>query len=371
MHIFRSIAVLICIGCLIPGILLTGCSDDDDKGTQPATGSWAWRPLGTGVNSYIYAMQGYNGKLYVGGKFTEAGGASANYVAAWNDSTWEALGDGTSWPVYAMTLYDGKLIIGGSFGSAGGIVVNKVAAWDGDSWSALGNGLEGNYWIKDLCVLRDSLFAVGLLYVGSDSTQFVAAYDGSTWGMIESGAPGEVREVCVHDNKLVVGGIDIVESSYVPFVKAMVGGQWYDYTSNSLPGDLHDLIVFDGYPYMGGTSTYPVKYFSVSWRDVGTDPFTTEGNVEVAKVRALCEFNGKLLAAGRFTSIGETSTKYIASWDGSSWAPLGDNGNSCYNPYCLTVWNNRLYLSGSFSNFDGPVFNYIAEWSYREDEEVN
>ena len=32
--------------------------------------------------------------LYAGGYFTTAGGAAANYIAAWNGSSWRALGSG-------------------------------------------------------------------------------------------------------------------------------------------------------------------------------------------------------------------------------------------------------------------------------------
>ena len=40
-------------------------------------------------------------------------------------------------------------------------------------------------------------------------------------------------------------------------------------------------------------------------------------------VYALTVYDGKLIAGGYFTTAGDVSANRIASWDGSSWSPLG------------------------------------------------
>ncbi|MGA0172059.1 MAG: hypothetical protein ACO3NL_00260, partial [Phycisphaerales bacterium] len=52
--------------------------------------------LQNGVDGQVYALATLDGKLYVGGWFTTAGEARANYVAAWDPatSTWSSLGTG-------------------------------------------------------------------------------------------------------------------------------------------------------------------------------------------------------------------------------------------------------------------------------------
>ncbi|HZM78805.1 MAG TPA: hypothetical protein VFC19_24010 [Candidatus Limnocylindrales bacterium] len=80
------------------------------------------------------------GKLFAGGRFGQAGGITANNIAAWNGAVpeWSALvgpnGEGTDSQVIAMTLYQGKLVAGGTFLNAGGEVVSGVATWNGTDW---------------------------------------------------------------------------------------------------------------------------------------------------------------------------------------------------------------------------------------------
>src|SRR5256885_9677981 len=47
-----------------------------------------WTPLGSGLNNAVYALAGSSTNLYVGGKFTAAGGVTANRVAKWDGRAW-------------------------------------------------------------------------------------------------------------------------------------------------------------------------------------------------------------------------------------------------------------------------------------------
>jgi hypothetical protein len=44
----------------------------------------------------------YNGELYIGGDFTNAGGIVVSNIAKWNGTTWSALGTGVNDKVYAL-----------------------------------------------------------------------------------------------------------------------------------------------------------------------------------------------------------------------------------------------------------------------------
>jgi len=55
-------------------LLAGGCSDD--KPTEPVPVS-SWSPLGSGLNSSVFALTVYDNKLIAGGRFTTAGGESA------------------------------------------------------------------------------------------------------------------------------------------------------------------------------------------------------------------------------------------------------------------------------------------------------
>src|SRR5947209_9254476 len=88
------------------------------------------------------------GGVYVGGKFTSAGGQIATNISRWNRdaSQWSSLGSGTSNGVndlvQAITVIGSDLYVGGQFTTSGGISTNHISRWDtsGSQWHPLGSG---------------------------------------------------------------------------------------------------------------------------------------------------------------------------------------------------------------------------------------
>ena len=76
--------------------------------------------------------------------------------------------------VKALTVYDGKLIAGGRFTSAGGQTANYIAQWDGLLWQAIGSGF--NSRTEALLVNEDQLIAGGFLNAGGDDAARVARW---------------------------------------------------------------------------------------------------------------------------------------------------------------------------------------------------
>ena len=61
---------------------------------DPTFSDASWVSMGgiAGINGNVYAtVTDSSGQLYIGGTFTEAGEAVANYIAQWNGSSWSAL----------------------------------------------------------------------------------------------------------------------------------------------------------------------------------------------------------------------------------------------------------------------------------------
>ena len=114
----------------------------------------SWHPLGSGMNSSVYALTyGPDGSLYAGGDFTTAGGVAANYIARWDAATssWHSLGSGMNSSVRALAVGpDGSLYAGGGFTTAGGVAANAIARWDAatSSWHPLGSGMGGYYSLR-------------------------------------------------------------------------------------------------------------------------------------------------------------------------------------------------------------------------------
>ena len=58
--------------------------------------------------------------------------------------------DGTTDHVNALAFGpDGSLYAGGKFTTAGGVTANHIARWDGSDWHPLGSGIEGR--LLELC----------------------------------------------------------------------------------------------------------------------------------------------------------------------------------------------------------------------------
>src|SRR5260370_13272112 len=93
----------------------------------PACGTPDWDPqfgLPNGTNGTVSALAVLGNAIYVGGSFTAAGNAVANYVAKFDTSThtWSALsqgnGNGVNKDVNALAVSGNNLFVGGCFTTA-------------------------------------------------------------------------------------------------------------------------------------------------------------------------------------------------------------------------------------------------------------
>ncbi len=132
------------------------------SGGQYDTGTWY--PLGSGVSGSVEALAVSGSDVYVGGCFTEAGGSPANKIARWDGGSWHSLGSGVeeeySWDwVGAIAVSGPDIYVGGRFTQAGGSPANRIARWDGGSWHPLGSGV--NHWVTALAVSGPDVYVGG------------------------------------------------------------------------------------------------------------------------------------------------------------------------------------------------------------------
>ncbi|MGY6630067.1 MAG: hypothetical protein ACXIUL_03575, partial [Wenzhouxiangella sp.] len=194
------------------------------------TGS-QWEAIGSGggngVNAEVRALTFYGGDLYVGGFFTEAnvGGATvaANRVARWDGDVWTSVGsaggNGVDDEVRVFAVFDGRLYIGGGFTQANvgaAITANRLVSWDGSDWAVLGsgagNGLNNDVWA--LLPTTDDLYVGGAFVqanVGAGITaRRIARWDGTAWhGLGSNGGNGvnsDVRALAISGNNLYAAG---------------------------------------------------------------------------------------------------------------------------------------------------------------------
>ncbi|WP_298401644.1 hypothetical protein [uncultured Chloroflexus sp.] len=150
-----------------------------------------------------------SGNLYVGGNFsTVVGQPLAQYVAVWRGSSWAALGGASSsaldWGVSALAVApDGKVYVGGGFTNAGGnAAADYVAVWNPATgqWSALGSNGSGdgalNSGVSALVVAPDGKVYVGGWFTnagGNAAADYVAVWNPATgqWSALGSNGSGD------------------------------------------------------------------------------------------------------------------------------------------------------------------------------------
>ncbi|MGA2751360.1 MAG: hypothetical protein ABSG59_21545, partial [Verrucomicrobiota bacterium] len=285
-------------------------------GGVPGTDGW--------VNASVVDA---SGNLYIGGQFTVAGDAVANYVAKWNGTNWSALGsgvDGANYPsVYALAVSGGTLYAGGDFTTAGGIAATNIAQWNGSNWSSLGSGVSGGGGrpgVFALAVSGGTLYAGGgFTTAGGSPANYIAQWNGTNWSALGSGMDGanypSVYALAVSRSRLYAGG---------------------------------------AFTTAGGIAATNIAQWNGSnWSALGSG---LNG-----QVGALAVYGGTLYAGGGFSSTGDYSLLLndIAQWNGSSWSALGSGLNGGVS--ALAVSGGTLYAGGSFTTAGGIAANRIAQ----------
>jgi hypothetical protein len=243
-------------------------------------GRWdgvTWHPLGTGVDndvSAIYVRQEETGGppvVYVGGRFTQAGGQPVNRIARWDGATWSNLGLGCNERVASLAVFDDgsgpALYAAGSFTTAGGIVVRKVARWNfqTETWSALGQGLSGGGFGWSLAVFPPQPDPNAALYlsgyfseVDGQPIRDIARWDGQSWSAADNG-------LYRIDDDAYVMQLRVLDDGHGPALYATVltgnggylqkweGVSWARYEPT--PGSIWSVEVYDGQLHVGGSHT--------------------------------------------------------------------------------------------------------------------
>ncbi|MDP1624062.1 MAG: T9SS type A sorting domain-containing protein [Bacteroidales bacterium] len=96
---------------------------------------------------------------------------------------------------------------------------------------------------------------------------------------------------------------------------------------------------------------------SQDWSALGDGTGTNQ------KVIAMESFQGKLIVGGSFILAGGQVVNRIASWDGSSWQPMGTGFDD--EVRAMAVYNGDLYAAGRFNNDGSGTVPYagIAKWN--------
>ena len=338
---------------------------DKDGNWCKWTGS-AYESLITGLNGQVYCMaEGPDGKIYVGGAFTDAGGiANADKLARWNPITeaWEAVIAGISGSVQTMAFdANGDLYIGGAFinlGSTAGDYIVKITNLNGTpTINALGTG-------ANAVVLSIAIAPNGDVYIGGSftladgvaNTAHIAKWNGTSWSALSTGLNNAVYALAFAPNgDLYVGGL-FTDAAY-PYLCKWNGTAFSPVGTNTDINQLVYALAFDNFGslYVGGAFTdaggianadHITKRNGSTWESLGTG---TSG--AVGTVRGIFIASGKVYVCGYFTTAGGLSlTDRVAVWANGAWQPLDiDLPGTGYVHSILPASDGSLYIGGAFS----------------------
>jgi hypothetical protein len=305
-----------------------------------------WSPVGTGAASAVYALEVFNGELYVGGTFTEIGGVNANYLARWNGSGWSSvanlitflsadglyandtalfIGDGGRvryWngtnlinltgvssssfnsTAYSLAHFRDTLYVGGFFSSP----FARIARWNGSAYEALTSGC--NAQVSALQPFGDQLFVGGNFTVAGDSiVNRTALWNGTAWNRMGAGVNDDVFTHCIFQDTLYIAGrFTMANGQPASRVAKWNGSQWV-----RVGGTLNDFVttmtVYRDQLYIGGAFTTPSRIARLSgtaWVPVGTGCDATLRTMEV--------YNDSLFVGGSFLTAGGVPANRIAKW---------------------------------------------------------
>ncbi|MBJ6108150.1 T9SS type A sorting domain-containing protein [Hymenobacter sp. BT523] len=356
----------------------------------------AWTSLGAGTangtNGGIYALAvAPNGNLYVGGFFTQAGGAPAGNVARWDGAGWTSLGTGTTnggAAVETLALAaNGDLYIAGNFTQAGGTTVSRVARWNGTAWSAVGTPPANaiGTTVNALAVAGN-----GDLYAASTSANSIAGaaayyllrWNGTAWNTVNTGLNGVfgitynpaiyALTTASNGDVYAAGDLRMAGSAVVNGLARWNGTTWSAVGTGAVNNTIRAVAVAaNGDVYIGGAFTqigsaaisYVARWNGTAWSSLGSGAASGVNNAVNALALAP---NGDLYVGGTFTQAGNVAAAFIAKWNGTAWSTLGAAFATGFDGSVSALAlasNGDLYAGGSFSLANGTIANHVARWN--------
>ncbi len=374
---------------------------------DPASGEWSalGHDGGNGVNDTVQAILVDGADVYVGGRFTQANAGApvaAAYVARWDGSQWRGLGQGMSGHiagsigVRALAMMGSELYVGGRFTHAGGATANSIARWDGQGWSALSVGavvgVDGEVFA--LATHQERLYVAGRLSlppsIAPPDTRGIVRWDGDQWTTFgnpaRSGVP-MIRSLLVSDDAIHVAGrfypIDNIGQPEINHIARWDGQAWTPLGSgagNGVDADIWSMVMVDGVLHVGGAFLHanvgqPVAISGIArWNGVEWSALPGQGGEGVGgtklqppSVRVLAHHADALWVAGGFKEVnaGAPLRAYaIARWRDQQWSRVGEVDTQALNAgvSAIAVHGTDVYVAGGFTEAGGIAANHIARW---------
>lgn len=216
-----------------------------------------------------------------------------------------------------QSLPGGDLLAGGSFTSGGIGGLARFARWDGAAWRSVGTGGPQREVTALATGPGDLTYATWYEPVGTPDSYHLASFDGTAWTELGT-ANGSINAMTILPNG--------------------------------------DLVTGGRFTTCGGVAAnYLARFDGTTWTPLSTAAPFAAFLPEVHSL--LAKPDGTLVVSGNFTAVGATPCNGIATFDGSTWSPLGP-GLLGYAKSLLLMPNGDLVAGGTFLH-DGNV-NFLG-----------
>ena len=283
----------------------------------------------------------------------------------WADINFSGNKDISSIPPQAMFAENdtSKLYVGGNFIHTNSVSNSGVLTYDNiNSWQQFGNVI-GN--VLDIIKFNNEI------YVGTYDGIF--KWTGSKWDTIGLNDVGAISKLYVFNNELYAGGVyNKIDTTISNGLTKWNGTSWTqvgDYKKRCF-GTIYDLNSYNGELYAFGqlTDTLGVpmniaRFDGQHWHRV-TNLFN--GGMDAIETSVI--YNNELYVAGTFGKCYGSTFNFIAKYNGSSWSNVGIDGvtglssSSNGQIHKLRVIDHKLYAVGVFQHADNIDAQYIASW---------
>ncbi|HEY5042382.1 MAG TPA: hypothetical protein VIK53_10300 [Verrucomicrobiae bacterium] len=358
----------------------------DSKGENPDDSRWDYRFAISGVQGQVLGMAFDHKRIYVGGTMQSLGQAVADGVAEVDGRRVKELPDGPQQNplllnVTDLKMFQGRLCVGGFFTNVNHQAAGGFAVWHGNKWDSvqITNGIV-------YALATDSnggLILAGTIFLpGFTNPVALARWDGKgTWENLNSELFPCSGDVCIDaadqaqalpDGNTVVTlqlSWNIFPSYGYPnemLARCDASKNWHNMTGPD--GDTNGygfyyLTQFQGQLVAAGTFTNQVnaviqniaRWDGSAWQPLGGGleypVFAVVGNQQV------------LYAAMQFLGEDGVSRTRVMRWDGAAWTRVGgDDFRSTASGRLYLSPNGDLYYSGVFSGIGSTVAPNLIHW---------
>jgi len=224
-----------------------------------ATGAWV--SVVAGCNAVIYDLAfDAAGNLYIGGAFTDWGGANGDGIVMWNGAALSSLGTGLQGSGTCSTIAinsSGNVYCGGGFSTAGGVANTvNIAKWDGVVWTPLSTGL--NSAVTDIAIDKsNNLYIVGTFTNAGDAYgDYVVKWTGAAWVSLGTGSDALLNTAALDDaGHVYVGGRCTTLGGVTVGYWGRWNGQKWEALGRGVNNYVHQIYIKDNLIYLSGVFT--------------------------------------------------------------------------------------------------------------------